>query len=381
MQNINDRKVADTCQYYLGDRPCVLHKQSGVLCECENYTPLKESLLIIKLDAVGDVLRTTCLLPGIKKRWPDAGITWVTREEAKPLLANNPYVSEVIGYGPDALVHLSSRTFDCVLNLDAGKISAGLAAMAKAKDKIGYILHEDGYVTATNKAAEEWLCMGVFDDLKKVNDRTYQKVMCSIVDITTDGMKYVLELTEEEKNNGREHFERLGIDFGKPVIGIHTGGGGRWVRKQWGEGSFISLIRSLRDEIGSNVQILLFGGPLEGDQNKRIVAELGGSVFDAGCENTLRHFAALVSYCSIVLSGDSLAMHIALAMGKRVVVLFGPTSSAEIELFGLGEKVVPDMDCLVCYRKTCDVSPHCMERISVDMVKQAVLRQLAAVEP
>lgn len=379
MSAFDNRKVAYTCQYYLGDRPCIWHKQYGVTCECEHYAPLKESLLIIKLDAVGDVLRTTCLLPGIRRKFGDARITWITRKEAKPLLENNSFISEILTYGADMVVHLLARTFDRVINLDASKISSGLASLARSQEKIGFLLHEDGYVTASNIASEEWLRMGVFDDLKKANDRTYQDVMCSIIDITTDGMKYILELEDKEKNGSRYHLTRLGLDINEPIIGIHTGGGGRWTRKQWGEESFVSLIRALRAELGSKVQILLFGGPLECDQNRRIVEKLGGFVFDAGCDNTLRHFAALVCHCSIVLSGDSLAMHIALAMEKRVVVLFGPTSSAEIELFGRGEKVVPEMDCLVCYKRACDVSPHCMERISVNMVKQAVIRQLKSV--
>ena len=61
------RKVAYGCQYFLGDRPCVWHKQNGLLCECEEYKPWKGSTAIVKLDAMGDVLRTTCLLPIIFK--------------------------------------------------------------------------------------------------------------------------------------------------------------------------------------------------------------------------------------------------------------------------------------------------------------------------
>jgi heptosyltransferase-2 len=72
-------------------------------------------------------------------------------------------------------------------------------------------------------------------------------------------------------------------------------------------------------------------------------------------------------------------MHIALAMGRRVVVLFGPTSHEEIELFGLGEKVIPDLDCLVCYKRECDFIPNCMNSITVNMVLQAVFRQLSRV--
>ena len=75
----------------------------------------------------------------------------------------------------------------------------------------------------------------------------------------------------------------------------------------------------------------------------------------------------------------SIAMHVALAVGSRVVVLFGPTSSAEIELFGCGGKVVPDMDCLVCYKQECDFVPNCMDLIAVDAVEAAVVRQLRSV--
>lgn len=153
--------------------------------------------------------------------------------------------------------------------------------------------------------------------------------MCSIVGLPNDGLKYVLELTEEEKRN-----------------------------------------------IGRDVQICLFGGPLEKEQDKRIISRVKGPLFDTGCENSIRHVAALIGNCSVMLSGDSLAMHLAHAMARRVVVLFGPTSHTEIELFGLGEKILPDLDCLVCYKKECDFAPNCMDSISVDRVKEALLRQV-----
>jgi ADP-heptose:LPS heptosyltransferase len=380
MNKLKNRPVAYDCRYFLCDRPCIWHKQKGIICKCEYYSPLNGSLLIIKLDAMGDVLRTTCLLPVINKAWPEMRITWITRHESAPLLENNPYITDVVTYNTDAIVHLSSRTFDRVINLDAGKISSGLATIANAKEKIGYILHENSYVTATSEAAEEWLRMGVFDDLKKVNKRSYQEIMCSIIDLPTDGMKYVLELTDAEKEEGKQHLLNLGLDLDKSIIGIHTGGGGRWLLKQWREESFAALIPELLHELRHNTQILLFGGSLERELNRRIMDRANITVFDAGSDNEVRHFAALINYCSVVLSSDSLAMHVALATGRRTVVLFGPTSHTEIELFGLGEKIVPDLHCLVCYKRVCDFATNCMDSISIDMVKQAILRQLNIVE-
>ena len=61
------------------------------------------------------------------------------------------------------------------------------------------------------------------------------------------------------------------------------------------------------------------------------------------------------------------------------MVLFGPTSAAEIETYGLADKVVPRMDCLVCYKPTCNFVPNCMDLITTDMVEAAVARQLSLV--
>jgi heptosyltransferase-2 len=69
-------------------------------------------------------------------------------------------------------------------------------------------------------------------------------------------------------------------------------------------------------------------------------------------------------------------MHLALALRRRTVILFGPTSAPEIETYDLGEKVVPDMSCLSCYKNSCDFVPNCMDLISTDMVEAAVLRQI-----
>lgn len=373
---MSNRPVAYDCRYFLGDRPCTWHKREGVICRCEHYRPVTKRLLIIKLDAMGDVLRTTCILPVLNKHWPEYSITWITHEASVPLLRHNPFVHEVIPYGTDALLQLAARKFDMVVSLDAGRVSAGMAALAQAEEKIGFVLSEKGFVTATNVAAVNWLQLGIFDDLKKANGQTYQEIMCSILGLPSDGMAYVLELTEDELAAARAHLEAIGVDCNKPIVGIHTGGGGRWRLKQWHEERFVSLIPRLIEERKGRVQILLFGGPLEQEMNRRIRGEVGVPIFDAGCENEVRHFAALVKHCAVMLSADSLAMHVALAVGRRVVILFGPTSHTEIELFGQGEKVIPAMDCLICYKQDCSLFPNCMDSIPVEAVKEALFRQL-----
>lgn len=371
------REIAFDCKFFLGDRPCVWHKQSGVLCTCDRYEKVEERLLIIKLDAMGDVLRSTALLPPLVEAHPHAAITWITRKESVPLLQRNPFVAEVLELGPEAMVHLQTRVFDRVINLDASKISAALAAAARSSRKDGFVLDERGYVQPTNEAARRWLEAGVFDDIKRQGTATYQDRMADILGLSGREHRYVFELSADEIARGRKHLESIGLDFNRPVIGLNTGAGGRWPLKQWREDGYVDLVSRIRER--QDVQFLLLGGPAEQDRNDRLKKASPVPLLDPGCDNTIRHFAALLSHCDVAVTGDTLAMHLALALKKRTVVLFGPTSAAEIELYGLGEKVVPDMTCLSCYKTACDFVPNCMDLISTGMVEGALLRQLAAV--
>lgn len=377
--NHPSREIAFDCRFFNGDRPCTFHKKSGVLCKCEHYDALGERVLIVKLDAMGDVLRTTALLPPLRTHHPTAHVTWVTRAESKPLLERNPFIDEVVVYGPDSLVTLLARRFDRVINLDAGKISASLATAAVSDRKDGYVLDARGFVQPTNEAARRWLELGVFDDLKRANTRAYQDLMADILGLSGLPHRYVFGLTEDERQAAHTHLDAIGVDFHRPIIGLNTGAGGRWELKQWREDGYLALIEELHRSL--DVQFVLLGGPGERARNERLKGGTRVPLLDPGCDNPVRHFGALLGHCDVVVTGDTLAMHLALALQRRVVVLFGPTSAPEIELYGLGEKVFPDMSCLGCYKMTCDFVPNCMDLLEVSAVSNAVRNQLRLASP
>jgi ADP-heptose:LPS heptosyltransferase len=373
------REIAFDCRFFIGDRPCIWHKATGVLCPCDHYRMIEERVLIIKLDAMGDVLRTTALLPALAEAHPHASITWITRHEARSLLEGNPYITEILDYGEDALLQLRVRAFDRVINLDAGKTSAALASAANASRKDGFILDARGYVQPTNIAARKWLEMGVFDDLKRQGTKTYQDMMADIIGLSGCPHRYVLQLTEAERQQGRMHLQKLGLDLTRPIIGLNTGAGRRWELKQWREEGYLELVERVTNKWPA--QFVLLGGPEERERHKRLTCRSKVPLIDAGCDNPVRHFASLIGVCSLVITGDTLAMHLSLALSRRTIVLFGPTSASEIEMYGLGEKVIPRIDCLSCYKPKCDFVPNCMELITTDMVEAAVERQWAKILP
>ncbi|HEA47481.1 MAG TPA: glycosyltransferase family 9 protein [bacterium] len=367
--------VKTDCRHFLGDRPCRYHKKEGVKCsDCKYYDPIKTRILIIKLGAMGDVLRTTPTLKALKEKYKGCRITWVVDEESKELLMNNSYLDGILPYGPEALSHLLVEEFDLVINLDSLPRSACLASLTKGKKKLGFGLHKRGSVFPFNKEAEEWFRMGIDDDLKKRNRKTYQEIIFEIAGLKFKKEEPAVSLREEELNFANQFVKKYDLE-GKKIIGLATGAGGRWELKKWTIEGYLKLIERIDKEI-KNAKILLFGEREEVERNREIMERSRTPLINTGHRNTLREFLSLLNLCDLVVTGDTLALHATVALKKKIVVLFGPTSSSEIELYVRGEKIVPDMDCLCCYKETCDKHPNCMENISPGIVFQAVKKLL-----
>jgi heptosyltransferase-2 len=179
-------------------------------------------------------------------------------------------------------------------------------------------------------------------------------------------------VTQEEERAGHELVTKLGLDLSRPVIGINTGSGARWKMKSLP----FDRLKNLIEKLASTRQVLLLGGPEEVEKNARLSRLTG--VSDSGCGHSLRQFAGIVSQCRMVITGDTLALHLALAQRKRVLAVFGPTSAHEIDLFQRGEKFSSSAECLCCYLPGCDRNPTCMELISIDKIADAAERLLSA---
>ncbi|MFH1278943.1 MAG: glycosyltransferase family 9 protein [Candidatus Eisenbacteria bacterium] len=360
------------CRHFPGDRPCRLHKETGARCEgCAVFAPPGFRVLVIKLDALGDVLRTTSVLPALRRDHPDAHVTWLTLPGAEPVLRNNPHIDEILFYDAEGFARLAVEEFDLVLAPDASKKSAALGSLARGRVKRGYRLGGDGQVRPWNEDGEEWLVLGGRDDLKKANRKTYQDHLHRICGLDARGQEIVLCLTGEERLEAERIFAAKGLVGGAPVIGFNTGSSSRWPKKRWPKESYVDLARRIRE--GSRARVVLLGGPLEAERNRWIEGRTGGWAVDAGSNHPLRIYLALLGRSDAVVTGDTLGLHGALALGTPVVALFGPTSSHEVDLYGRGVRITPEMDCLCCYLTNCSKRPDCMDAVLPERVMDALL--------
>ncbi len=157
------------CKHFPGDRPCVPNKTEGIKCDnCNYYEQVNFKILIIKLDAIGDVLRTTSILHSLKEKYPSSHITWLTKKNAKEIFNNNTFVDRVLIFEePGTILKLETEEFDLLIHPDASPTSSPIAAKVNAKKKKGYISDKLGKVVPVDEDAVEWLEMGAFDEFKR----------------------------------------------------------------------------------------------------------------------------------------------------------------------------------------------------------------------
>lgn len=369
------------CKYFLSNRPCKFHKLNlNLTCEkCNKFSKKSKKILIIKLAALGDVVRTTSILKPLYNKYNSPEIYWLTYPEAVSILENNPYIKEIIVYSDGW--QLLAEKFDFVINLDLDVEALRLSKLISAEKKLGFYFDENNKVVCSNLWAEKWFSLSHNDKLKKQNKLTYQECIlkiCEIDGVKSNGYPIIINLSEEEKKFAQEFKLKKGIDKNDFVIGINTGGGEKWPKKEWPVENTVELIKMLvnqekviikKSRKYKKVKILIFGGKKEKERNRKIFSLLNFAnsksvVIDTGTNNSLREFCSLLNLCNVVVCTDTLALHLCLGLNKKVVALFGPTSYNEIELYGLGKKVVSPMDCIVCYDRSCKKSPYCMNLIS-----------------
>ncbi|MBL8490175.1 MAG: glycosyltransferase family 9 protein, partial [Rhodocyclaceae bacterium] len=298
------------CRHFLGDRPCHPHKKEGVKCgDCPHHEQVQNRILVIKLDALGDVLRSTCILEALHEEYPGARVEWVTRSNAAMLFEGNPLVHRVHPFPGITWLDLQTREYDIVINLDNASLSSQLAMLAKGRTKLGFGYHPDGYIFPFDENAREWYEMGLFDERKQANRKTYQTIAMEICGLPPRPDRIHLYLDAQETQWARRRKAEWGLSDGQTLVGLNTGSSARWPHKKWTEEGFITLARMLTDSASSMdkpLGLLLLGGPEERERNQRIAASGLPFVVDTGADNSLREFFAIVGLCDVVVTGDTL---------------------------------------------------------------------------
>ncbi|MCX5659844.1 MAG: glycosyltransferase family 9 protein [Planctomycetota bacterium] len=370
--------VAPDCRLYRGDKPC----QHNRVCRgCTHYQPFAQRVCVIKLGALGDVVRTLCILPELRRRYPNAQVTWVSLTNGVRMLQGQPGIDRVLPFDAVNSHVLMQERFDLLISLDKEAEPCALAMAIHADVKLGVGLSPFGNPIPLNPQAEDFFALGLSDEMKfRRNQSSYPRLVYGALGWDYHGQRYELEVNPQDRLAVRERLAAAGWDESRTTLGVNVGAGKVFANKMWPAERVAETIRLIRaDQPG--LQMLLLGGPDERPAVDAILADLSrdGSnhdVFDAGTDHREGAFVAVVDACDVLFSGDTMAMHAAIARGKSVVAFFGPTCEQEIDLFGRGEKLVASVACGPCYKRRCDHANACIDAVAPREAADAVSRVL-----
>lgn len=353
-------RLKTDCRHFRGDVPCAPHKKEGVHCvdttgaPCKFYDAIRKEILIIKLGAIGDVIRTTPLLHALKREHPDARITWLTHT---PEIVPRASVDRILGFSLAGITFLRSVQFDIIYNLDKDPEACALCAQLSGATKRGYTL-KGGIPSPIDVSAEHKYFTGLFDDVSKANTRSYPEEIFEISGFAFNGERYILDRPATSAS--------WKLSRTRPVIGLNTGCGGRWTSRLWADKNWIALAASLKRK---GYEVVLLGGEQEHSKNTRLARAAQVKYFG---HFPLPEFMGLVDHCDLVVTGVTMAMHITIGLGKKIVLINNIFNRHEFELYGLGVIVEPERPCRCFYKPVCiNTEYRCMEHLHVSQVFDA----------
>ena len=227
--------VHSDCLHFKGHIPCTPHKEHGVHCDgCDHYSPRKGRILIIKLGAAGDVIRTTVLLEPLEEKYKDYEIWWLSlTPELVPQSVQNR-----LKFSEESILSIQNTAFDVAINLDKDHHACALMSTVDAKEAFGFTL-KDGVPAPVNALAEKKFLTGIFDDVNKENTASYPQEIIELCGLTYARQEYRMDAPGPSP---------LTLPEGTgAVVGLNTGCGDRWVTREWPTKYWIELIGSLME--------------------------------------------------------------------------------------------------------------------------------------
>lgn len=276
---------------------------------------------VSNITSYGDVIRTTVLLHLFK----DDHVTWLVDEKAYPILKGNEYIDRILIYNLSSVLQLQAEHFDTVINLEKVPGLCALTDSIKAWRRYGFRFDERKGCAEAYDGTQEILAVCLDIEKKKKYGSFWQEGLYKMVNAEWNSEEYIL---------GYKPKSKITYD-----IGFNHQVGNKWSLKAW---------------------------PM--DYWKKLETIIGGKYsisWQEGLDNMEEYFDWIHS-CRLVITNDSFGLHLAIAMRKYVIGIFGPTNSSEIYLYNRGKILMPvNFECadIPCCLRECKTNTPCIKHI------------------
>jgi len=333
--------------------------------------PQPQRILIIKPSSLGDVTHTLPVLRLLRSRYPEAKISWLVAPYCSGLLEGHPDLDEVILFdrrrfgtawkNPSAGLDLirfkrdlRRRHFDWVIDLQGLFRSGWLSFFTRAPVRIGFAnAREFAPIFYTHRIPINTMEQHAVDRYLRI---------AAAAGCADDPIEFRFVVTDSDR---AAVLKLTGPD---PYAVLLPGA--NWETKRWPVENYEALVQPIRDRF--NLKSIVAGGPdtVELANSIPIAQNLAG-------QTNLPQLVALLERASLVIANDSGPMHIAAALGKPLVTIFGPTNPVRTGPYNRPESVVRlDIPCSPCYSRTCSHT-SCLRWLQIAPILSTAAEQLS----
>ena len=298
-------------------------------------------ILVVKTHGLGDVLMTTPALRALRHRFPKAKITYLVGSYCKEVLLGNPHIDEIIDVQEDGLFSprpffllrlvffLIQRRFDLAILFSRSPVLHLLTLLTFIPVRVGFIKNRSsGYLLTAGvnpSKGPNWrrASYEVDDNMALVKLVGTQANSPPTLDLFLDNEDILT--ARQFLSQQRRHPKTL-------LVGICPGGSSNpsWdlPEKLWPATNYSALADSLIDKYGT--EIVWLGGPEDRSVVRATIAEMKGLSINGCGRFTLKQTGAIFKECGLIITNDSIPVHLALALKVPAVALFGPTNPCAV---------------------------------------------------
>jgi heptosyltransferase-1 len=340
--------------------------------------------LVLRLGAVGDVIRTLPAVKALKDYYPSSHIAWVVEEPSKALIESQPEIDEVIlfprkrwtdgirstrkiwttlGEVLGFVRDLRRREFDTVLDFHGILKSGLLSFFSGASMRIGF----------DQRSSKEgnFFFSNIRVKLQKERVSRYQRNFSLLkgIGLEVNGFKQGLHIPKKDQEYVESFFNRLLIPAKSLLIAIHPGTSSKTSYKRWMPNQYSQLADRLVHELGASV--IFTWGPKELKWVEDIQKKMEEASILAPETESLTRLGEVYRRCRLYVGGDTGPTHIASFMRIPAVVIYGPTDPIVNEPLGPHRKVRKEVGCNPCRNRSCR-ELTCLKAVTVDDVFKAI---------
>jgi heptosyltransferase III len=326
-----------------------------------------DKILISRSDKLGDLVLALPFIETMKERYPECRIEVMASLYASPILENNPRIDKIVRVQNDQLISNKLYKKDLLHRLRLAKYTVVVALYPERHACSLYYKAEIPHRIGTAGRFHSVYFNHLLFHSRKGNKKHEFEYNLDFLRFFRPGATLTTPMVypkEKEFKNARRILKNAGID--KPFVVLHPGSGGS--AENWPMDKFLDLYATLKK---SGIQVVISGSDNEGEMIDELAFRKSVEVRKITGETDLRTLAAVLSLASAVVANSTGPLHLAVAVGTKVVGLY-PAREVMSPLrwgpLGKGHQVIVPPTSCSCPPKQC----RCMETITVEQAAEKV---------